>query len=198
MEFLDENHYSPQSEYNINLMNMDIMDNLAGSSVRCDDNAPVPELSNEIWIKILNELRHADLMQASLACKHWHQMACIPKLKRKSKLIITEVLEIKWVHGKYLSDSLENLPKENRLKSIALDITENDDDLLLLVLQKWSNSLECIDLVCDEDVTSAKQLKLTSAKICRLKVLGCKQNPEDLIHYITPKMNKTLTELTLS
>uniref|UniRef100_A0A1A9WP01 F-box domain-containing protein n=1 Tax=Glossina brevipalpis TaxID=37001 RepID=A0A1A9WP01_9MUSC len=93
---------------------------------------------------------------------------------------------------------LENLPKENRLKSIALHISLHDPDLLQLVLQKWSNSLKCIDLKCEIEAKNVKQLNFTSDKIRCLDVMSFTENAQDVLHCIAPKTNITLTKLTLS
>uniref|UniRef100_A0A1A9UX27 F-box domain-containing protein n=1 Tax=Glossina austeni TaxID=7395 RepID=A0A1A9UX27_GLOAU len=49
----------------------------------------LPDLPNEIWIKLFTYLTHGDLQQVKLVCKHWCDLCRVPELKRKSKLVIT-------------------------------------------------------------------------------------------------------------
>uniref|UniRef100_A0A1B0AYU3 F-box domain-containing protein n=1 Tax=Glossina palpalis gambiensis TaxID=67801 RepID=A0A1B0AYU3_9MUSC len=110
-----------------------------------------------------------------------------------------EVLHIKCHSGATARAILENLPKGNRLKTIALDFPYRDDnDVLEIVAQKWSHSLQRLELA-HYTVTenSAKWLNSLSGKLNRLYLCECEYVPECLVNSIAPKTNKRLTELKL-
>uniref|UniRef100_A0A1A9WXR1 F-box domain-containing protein n=1 Tax=Glossina brevipalpis TaxID=37001 RepID=A0A1A9WXR1_9MUSC len=91
---------------------------------------------------------------------------------------------------------LENLPKEARLNTIHLCIRDGEEDLLELVVQKCSSSLESLNLKFDNlTKRSVKQLNFMSGKVSRLALTGL--GAHDLLHSIAPKTNKILTDMTL-
>uniref|UniRef100_A0A1A9WJ75 F-box domain-containing protein n=1 Tax=Glossina brevipalpis TaxID=37001 RepID=A0A1A9WJ75_9MUSC len=232
----------------------DLMNNLPGSSVRCGDNALIPELPNEE----LDATSVSNLMQVDLTKFSKLKSLLMPSLgnfELKSiltqmrgirleklridaysvdslnvletqapslrylhvylgnyfettlahrlqeifkKFVQLEELDIKIGGREYMRVVLENLPKENRLKSIALDISEHDDhELLQLLLRKWSSSLECIDLKCDIRQDNVKRLNLANEKIRSLDVSVDAVNSQDLLYCIASKANITLTKLSL-
>uniref|UniRef100_A0A1A9WXT1 F-box domain-containing protein n=1 Tax=Glossina brevipalpis TaxID=37001 RepID=A0A1A9WXT1_9MUSC len=110
-----------------------------------------------------------------------------------------EVLDLTDIYNKEpISIILENLSKENRLKTIVLVFAGDGDDLLELIIKKWSDSLECLDLRgLGVGENSVKQLNFMSGKLRRLKLNAYGLKPQSLLHSIAPKINKTLTELKL-
>uniref|UniRef100_A0A1A9UYK6 F-box domain-containing protein n=1 Tax=Glossina austeni TaxID=7395 RepID=A0A1A9UYK6_GLOAU len=108
-----------------------------------------------------------------------------------------EVLQIKCHNGATARAILENLFKGNRLKAIALDFPyRDDDDVVQIIAQKWSDSLESLELA-HYFITgnSAKWLNFLSGKLNRLYLRECGYVPEHLLDSIAPKTNKRLTEL---
>uniref|UniRef100_A0A1A9X500 F-box domain-containing protein n=1 Tax=Glossina brevipalpis TaxID=37001 RepID=A0A1A9X500_9MUSC len=80
--------------------------------------APIPELPNEMWLKIFNILSHGDLLQVNLVCKRWCQLTQARELKRKSKLVVTKE------NLKDICDLMEN----NDLKYENVDINDKRDE----------------------------------------------------------------------
>ncbi|KAL9925416.1 uncharacterized protein ACN2A1_013027 isoform 1-T2 [Glossina fuscipes fuscipes] len=91
---------------------------------------------------------------------------------------------------------LENLSKDNPLKTINLGSMPVDYYTLELIISKWSRSLQCLYLPCSA-LTGIfiKQLNFTRSKLRRLVLRGFFF--PDILNGIAPKTNKTLTELKL-
>ncbi|KAI9582439.1 hypothetical protein GQX74_009826 [Glossina fuscipes] len=120
---------------NVDLKTMD-----TSCGVWDDGDAKAPDLPNELWVQIFNNLSHGDLLETRVVCKHWYQLVCTSQLKRKSKLVITkrnlkdifnlmEYKDLKYerleIYGKW-----ENFSSEEReflikiFKNLESDITQ--------------------------------------------------------------------------
>uniref|UniRef100_A0A1A9V809 F-box domain-containing protein n=1 Tax=Glossina austeni TaxID=7395 RepID=A0A1A9V809_GLOAU len=91
---------------------------------------------------------------------------------------------------------LENLSKDNPLKTLNLGSMPVDYYTLELIITKWSRSLQCLYLPCTA-LTGIfiKQINFTRSKLRRLVLRGFFF--PDVLNGIAPKTNKTLTELKL-
>uniref|UniRef100_A0A1A9WHB8 F-box domain-containing protein n=1 Tax=Glossina brevipalpis TaxID=37001 RepID=A0A1A9WHB8_9MUSC len=131
----------------------------------------------------------------------------LPLLSQLSETFKTfshlELLDMRAIETKELKKIiLENLSTENPLQTIVLrsDCMDDDvhDDLLELIAQKWSGSLECLKFLCwDTTGNSVNQLSLMSGKLKSLSMYGCRLAAHDIIHSIAPKTNNKLRELNL-
>ncbi|KAI9585126.1 hypothetical protein GQX74_000973 [Glossina fuscipes] len=99
---------------------------------------------------------------------------------------------------------LENLPKENQLKTIIVDLDAKPVEFLDLICRKWFSCIETLELrltVFDAERRNsgnlAKRLSVLSGKLRRLSLDAREFTPQDLIHSIAPKTNTKLTELEL-
>uniref|UniRef100_A0A1A9VF02 F-box domain-containing protein n=1 Tax=Glossina austeni TaxID=7395 RepID=A0A1A9VF02_GLOAU len=142
------------------------------------------------WLKL-----ELFVTQVDLILEH-HLADIFNKFKRLESLHIKGPFNTKAIRIIF-----ENLPRDNRLKTIVLEFCVwcNGDDLLQLIVEKWSDSLESLDLrglVVSED--AAKQLSFVSHKLHRLELcFPSALMAQNLFQNLFPKVNKTLTELKL-
>lgn len=99
---------------------------------------------------------------------------------------------------------LENLPKENRLKAITIDLDAKPVELLDLIARRWFSCIESLsiwltvfDAAGRNSGNLAKRLNVMSGKLRRLSLDAREFTPQDLLHSIAPKINTKLTELEL-
>uniref|UniRef100_A0A1A9ZK39 F-box domain-containing protein n=1 Tax=Glossina pallidipes TaxID=7398 RepID=A0A1A9ZK39_GLOPL len=103
---------------------------------------------------------------------------------------------------KWLKVALENLPKENRLQRIDLNgCLELNDDFMKFILNKWSQSVESLDLMVCHCLTdeSIKQLKLVKDKLYHLNLAYCcRVTAQGLLQGIAESTNDKMVNLNLS
>uniref|UniRef100_A0A1B0A610 F-box domain-containing protein n=1 Tax=Glossina pallidipes TaxID=7398 RepID=A0A1B0A610_GLOPL len=113
------------------------------SVTRSDSKKASPKLPNEMWLKIFSNLSHEHLLQASLVCKDWCQIAWAPELKRKSKLVITRQ------KLKYICDIMQNnyLKCENvQLDDESGEFSSGEYKLLVQIFKHLSPHLVQVKL----------------------------------------------------
>uniref|UniRef100_A0A1A9VLP1 F-box domain-containing protein n=1 Tax=Glossina austeni TaxID=7395 RepID=A0A1A9VLP1_GLOAU len=109
-----------------------------------------------------------------------------------------EVLDIGTISTRYKKLALENISEKNRLKKIVL--SDNSDKSLEIIVQKWSASLEYLDIKrYRESANDAKQLNIMSGKLrCLIMHDANGLADQRLLYSIAPTSNPKLNELKLS
>uniref|UniRef100_A0A1B0A868 F-box domain-containing protein n=1 Tax=Glossina pallidipes TaxID=7398 RepID=A0A1B0A868_GLOPL len=158
------------------------------------------------WLNLLtlnaSSLRRLEINLASLSvAKQIHLREIFKKFAQFKVLRRGGVVEMIDQSVRFL---LENLPKENRLKAITIDLDGGPQEVLYLITREWFSCIESLGIrlilfgaAGRDSGNLAEWLSVISGKLRRLTLGPTKFTPQELLHSIAPKINTKLTELDL-